>query len=135
MEARDQAVIERAAAWWNVQLGVEVFRMGPGCEVAFVPAPRSGLAGETFLSVDCDRLGGGTVAMGREWLEAEYRDDVVTGRDVIVRHELGHVLGLGHQPDQRCLMWGKRAPATELCDAERQLVMRYYASRPGSIEM
>jgi hypothetical protein len=135
MAARDQAVVERAAAWWNAQLGIEAFRMGHGCDVAVVGLPDSETPGETFLTVDGDHLVGGTVAMGREWLEADYPDDVVTGRDVLVRHELGHVLGLGHQPDQRCLMWGKRAPATELCDAERQLLKRYYASRPGSIEM
>lgn len=71
-----------------------------------------------------------------EWAQVSYRGDI--GADIRVyeglrnataleivngfRHEIGHVVGLQHSRDPRCLMYGDGLSRGGLCDHERSLL-------------
>jgi hypothetical protein len=60
----------------------------------------------------------------------EYTTSVEDAFKLVVRHELGHALGLNHSTDTRHLMLGGPAPAVSHFDTDEIAVMRTYYAIP-----
>lgn len=86
--------VRPAVAWWNEQLGFEAFTFAPGFDV-FVEAdttapPDVNYTGGRALHV---KINGSLAAFVRTWgVHPE-------NRQTVIRHELGHVLGLAHDEE------------------------------------
>jgi hypothetical protein len=60
----------------------------------------------------------------------EYTTSVEDAFKLVIRHELGHALGLNHSTDTRHLMLGGPAPAVSHFDTDEIAVMRTYYAIP-----
>lgn len=115
----DPGVVRAALAWWNEQLGGEVFREVPldesrvlvKADDALVPGDLAG-----FMHIMRDpRYGFYALAA----MKAKYADD-----SVVIRHELGHVLGLAHDTASKSIMRSGGAPDARALMAEDRAALR-----------
>lgn len=151
LDDHEQQTVEKAARYWNDAVGVTLFTVHPECGiepsdyedlgasvvlVSYVdilkrdPRPGHEHYLETAATLQNTQNGliySATVHLYRSWREL---GGGMEGQSII-RHELGHVLGLEHTRDPRCLMYFSNqfdTPefATPACDAELKLVRSIY---------
>lgn len=138
---------DSAADWWNRKLGIRVFEKVPedvACLCIDAACPKmlvmEGLT--NFDPYDVPDSGINTYARthllrGSTDIRAvvikfydPYWNTTDEAKTTIARHEMGHVLGLMHTDNERCLMYYtvERNLDTPkgLCDSERKAFMRHY---------
>lgn len=94
--------VAAAAAWWNRRVGAEVFKavgdIGRGGVVPVVSNRSRLRPGRTVL-----RIAGGRITFAEVRLSVHPAHSAARAR--IFAHELGHVLGLGHDADPGSVMY------------------------------
>lgn len=147
-----QVMVTEAAEYWNTAVGKKLIVVEPECgvpedsyatvegttiKVQFldlrVVDPRHGEpyveAAATHLDTNNGLIYHATISLYRTWLQIGYGRKQAS----IIRHELGHVLGLDHTEDRRCLMYFSNtydSPdfITQACGAEVRLLRSIYAN-------
>lgn len=128
----DEVLIYAAVDNWNTLTGTKLFQVSTqGCK-------DSALADLTITNANYDA--GTEAATTYVWhcgnnvcrdvwalVYAHWWRQAPWHKQAIIRHELGHYLGLGHAFSQGCLMFGdaKRA-SPDLCDDEKVVLCAHY---------